>query len=88
MPHSKDHRAGYPAVTRREAHALAQAREALWAITCRSRSRAYSNDRDEAFLGAVLMERADVARDAVAAFLIAAHVHAESSQAHAALEQS
>jgi hypothetical protein len=88
MPHSAEHRAGYPAVTRREAHALAHAREALHQIAERARRQAFGRELESVRSGTVLEERAGAARDGLTAFLIAAEVYAESSQAHAALERS
>jgi len=87
MSFSEQHRAGYPAVTRREAHALGQAREAARAIAARARTSAYSLELENVRAGSVLMERGDVARDAIVALLIAALVHADSRQAEAALDR-
>lgn len=78
---------GYPVVTRREAHALVRASEALGSIVDRGRRDAYSGRADAARDGAITSERAAVARDAISALLIAAKVYGGSETAGAALER-
>lgn len=87
MHTSTQHRTGYPSVTRREASSLAASSEHLSAIEDRQRFRMYGSGPQEARCGAVLAERASVAREALHAFLIAAKVYDDSAQAAAALDR-